>query len=82
MHDWRLASSNENRGRGWAEPEVEPAERPLSGWGGEKGEERGEREERERGKRERVSVSLGHALEAVRITLLGYFFPASFDQTF
>ena len=38
MYDWRLAFSNENWGRGWAEPEVEPAERPLSGWGGEKGE--------------------------------------------
>lgn len=38
MHDWHLEFPNENWGRGWAEPEVEPAERPLSGWGGGKGE--------------------------------------------
>lgn len=38
VYDWRLELSNENWGRGWAEPEVEPAERPLFGWGGGKGE--------------------------------------------
>lgn len=28
MPDWRLDLPNENWGRGWAEPEVEPDERP------------------------------------------------------